>query len=377
MRPRITLKFGTVMVVLTKTKTTMRKSWISLGVICLSALFLTNCGEDEVPLSTIEFDQDQHDGGELSVFESNGTLSSFHPLLEEGASGVEYEVEISLNRPVAETTVIRFSTSGTATRSTATEFGDYDILTDGELLVIEKGESSAIIPLVIYEDYNFEIESGSALYEAFTIELEEIIAGSGKLGEFTTFDVFINEDDPIILLSWDPLDYTCSTSFDENDPRPCQEDMDIIVWMDGEQLTTSASASSFEGLNLPAGLPNAEFGFSYTYYSGTSNNLEFYVDIINLGGNLNGSPDDRSYTKVHTQANINAYDVSGNDPIIVQTMDKNGLNYTGLTDITVPTSGSRLKTGTITIQKGGQGKYPIQFLDKATLNKLSKLSKRF
>ena len=351
----------------------MKKSWLTLGVICFFAVFLTNCGEDELPKSTIEFDQDQHDGGELSVLESNGTINSFHPLLyvdENGnrGEGIEYGIEVSLNRPVAETTVIRFSLSGTATRSATTEVGDYDILTDGELLVIEKGESSATIPLVIYEDGSFEIESGSALYEMFTIELEEVVAGTGKLGEFTTFDVYIFEDDPIILLSWDPLDVAGTDGGGV--------DMDLLVWMDGEQFRASAqSGDEYEGLSIPAGLPNSEFGFSYTYYSGTSDNLEFTVDIINLGGNINGSPNDRTFTKVYTQANVNTYDESGNDQLIVQSMDKSGLNYLNLTDITVPTTSSRMKTGSITIPKGNHGIYPIQ-LDRKTLNKLAKFKKR-
>jgi hypothetical protein len=332
------------------------------------SLVIFSCGEDELPKSTIEFDQDQHDGGELSILESNGTVTSFHPLLYQDDSGntgtgVEYQIEINLNRSAAETTVIRFSTSGSATRSTATELGDFDILTDGDLVVIEKGEQSATLDLVIYEDYDFEIESGTDLFEMFTIELEEVVAGTGKLGEFTTFDVYIYEDDPIVFLSWDPLDITGTDGGGV--------DMDLLVWLNEEQLTASASpGDTYEGISLPAGFPNAQYGFSYTYYSGSSNNLEFYVDIINLGGNLNGSPDSKAYTKVYTQANINEYDVSGMSPIIVQTMNKSGLNYTNLTDIAVPSSGSRVATGNMTIEKGKTGRYPINVLDRKTIEKL-------
>lgn len=320
-----------------------------------------------MPNSTLEFDQDQHDGGELSVFESNGGVTSFHPLLYDGASGVQYEIEVNLNRPVAETTVIRFSTNGTATRSTATELGDYDILSDGELLVIAKGENSASIIVEVYEDYSFEIDSETALYEMFTIELEEVISGTGKLGEFTTFDIYIYEDDPVIFLSWDPQDDPGEDAGDV--------DMDLIVWMDGKQLTSSDAAGiSFEAISLPAGFPNAEYGFSYTYYGGSSNDLDFFVDIINLGGNLNGSPDQKSYTKTYTSVNINEYTTSGIDPLIAQTMNKSGFNYVSLTDITVNASGSRVATGTVSLPKGTVGKFPIKALDRQTLNKL-KLAK--
>jgi hypothetical protein len=341
----------------------MKKSGISWSVLGLCLLFLNGCGEDELPKSTLEFDQDQHDEGALSVYESNGGVTSFHPLLYDGASGVQYEIEVNLNRPVAETTVIRFSTTGTATRSTATEIGDYDILSDGNLLVIEKGESSASIIVEVYEDYGFEIDSETELYEVFTIELEEVLSGTGKLGEFTTFDIFIYEDDPVIFLSWDPQDDPGEDAGDV--------DMDLIVWMDGEQLTASdASGTSFEAISLPAGFPNAEYGFSYTYYDGSSNDLDFYVDILNLGGNLNGSPDQKSYTKTYTLNNINEYTTSGIDPLIVQTMNKSGFNYVSLTDITVNATGSRIATGQVSLPKGTIGKFPIRTLDNQTLKML-------
>lgn len=347
----------------------MRNSWINYSAIAFCLLFLNGCGEDELPKSTIEFDQEQHDGGELSVYESNGGVTSFHPLLYEGASGVQYEVEVNLNRAVAETTVIRFSTSGTATRSTATEVGDFDIISDGELLVIEKGENSATIVVEVYEDYGFEIDSETELYEKFTIELEEVISGTGKLGEFTTFDIFIYEDDPVIFLSWDPQDDPGEDAGDV--------DMDLIVWLDGDQLTASdASGTDFEAISLPAGFPNAEYGFSYTYFAGSSDNLEFYVDIINLGGNLNGSPEPKTYTATYTSDNINDYTTSGIDPFIAQSMDKSGFNYVNLTNIAVNASGSRIAPGTMTIPKGTLGKFPIRALDRQSITKL-RLARRF
>lgn len=339
--------------------------FLLLGV----SIFISSCGDEAPPKSTIEFNQDQHDGGKLEVSESNGGVTSFHPLLYNNATGISYDIEIDLNRPVAETTVIRFSTSGTATRSSATEVGDYDIEADGDLLVIEKGESSATLTVKIFEDYEFEITSGTELYEMFTIQLEEVVAGTGKLStENVAFDIFINEDDAIIQLNWDPLDDTGTD--------PGDVDMDLIVWMNGDQLTASASpGTDAEGINIPAGLPNAQYGFSYTYYSGSSNNLEFYVDIYNLGGTLNGGDglDGKSYTKAYTQDNINKYDETGADlPFIAQTMNKSGFNYVSLIDVTVNSSGSRVQTGEITIPRGQSGRFPIGRINQGTLLQLKK-----
>lgn len=353
----------------------MRVRYIFSSLMLGLGLFASSCGDDAPPKSTIEFSADG--GGSLEVSESNGNVSSFHPLLYADANGntgtgVEYDIEINLNRPVAETTVIRFSTSGNATRSSATEVGDYDIVTDGDLLVIEKGESSAILTVVIFEDYDFEYTQVSqtevGFYESFEIEFEEIIAGTGKIGLNTTYEVKINEDDALVYLWWDPKDYTCSTT-DDGFGEPCEDDLDLIVWMNGDYLTKSASGSAFEGISIPAGFPNAQYGFSYTYYAGESANLDVHVEISNYGGKLNGSLNDQSYTTNYTLENINLYDSeNGQTPYTAQTMNKTGFDYTVSAINKNPSGGSRV--GKIKLQKNIAGKSLLQSVSRQTIMNL-------
>ena len=107
-----------------------------------------------------------------------------------------------------------------------------------------------------------------------------------------------------------------------------------------------------EAMNIPAGFPDGTYGLSYTYYSGTSDAVEFTVDMFNVGGMLNGvNRGDTPLTFVgnYGLANINAWDdpLTGSDPLIVQTMIKGGFNYASISDITEPPSSSRIKSGTI------------------------------
>lgn len=347
-----------------------------LTIIGCITVWLLACKEDELPKSSIEFDYQQHDtGGQLSVMESNGTLSSFHPTLQNGSTGVQYEIKILLDNPVAETTVIRFSANGPATRDEISALGDFDIEPKGNLLTINKGDQSASLKLTVFEDYEFEyfeLDNIAYLVEGVTITLEEVTSGTGVLGKNKTFSVFILEDDPAVFLSWDPQD--------EPGNDPGDVNMDLIFWLNGVQIGSSAEPGiSYEALSFPAGFPDGQYGFSYNYYSGSSSNLKFYVRIINPGGNIDGFENDLSFSATYTSGNKNKYDESGVPPSIAQTMNKTGLNYSNLTAITVNTTGSRVmqeqrgKTNTKTMIGN---KLPISLLDPRILKNLKSLTRK-
>ncbi len=329
-------------------------------------LMLSACKDEELPKSQIDFDHVPYNGGQHVVTESSGEMSSFHPSLYPDGVGVQYEVKLILDRPVAETTVLRFSAIGTATRGTLTEFGDYALEPEGNMLTINKGEQSASFMFTVFEDYELDYsEYVNQLYlvEGVTITLEEVVSGTGVIGKNKTFTLLILEDDPIIYLSWDPLD---DLGFDPGDV-----DMDLILWYNGEQVASSASTGiEFEGLYFPAGLEDGQIGMSYTYYSGTSNNLEFYVDVLNPGGKLNGTDNIKSFVGIYTTSNINKYDESGMTPHITQTMDKKGLNYLNLTELMINTQGSRVAQGDPLAK--GQDQLLIKKIDARMLNKLFK-----
>jgi hypothetical protein len=331
-------------------------------------VFLFGCKEDEIPKSTITFDQQQHDrSGQLFITESNGAPSSFHPTLIEGGTGIRYEIKLLLDRPIAETTVIRFSTAGTATRSEAFELADFEIEPSGNLLTINKGEQSASLWITVFEDYEleyFELNNIAYLVEGITITLEEVVSGTGILGVDKTFTVFITEDDLLVFLRWDPLD--------EPGEDPGDVDMDLFLWFDGELLTSSTQDGiAYEVATFPAGLSDGQIGLSYTYYSGSSDDLEFYVEILNPGGNFEGFfPNRRFYEGKYKASNKNKYDESGIAPFIAQTMSKIGLDYYNVTGITVNESGSRIMKQNRFLTKESYSKFPAAPIDKIAVSKL-------
>ncbi|MBX2969129.1 MAG: hypothetical protein KF803_07140 [Cyclobacteriaceae bacterium] len=331
-------------------------------------IFLFACKEDEPPKSTIVFDQEQHDRfGRLFVTESNGGPSSLHPTLLNGGTGVAYEIKLFLDRPMAETTVIRFSTAGTATRSEASELADFEIEPSGNLLTIDKGEQTASLWITVFEDYELEyfvLNNIAYLVEGITITLEEVVSGTGIIGAEKTFTVFITEDDPLVFLSWDPLD--------EPGEDPGDVDMDLFLWLDGELLTSSTQDGiAFEVATFPAGLSDGQIGLSYTYYSGSSDDLEFYVEIFNPGGNFEGFfPNRRFYEEKYNANNKNKYDESGIAPFIAQTMSKVGLDYYNVTGITVNESGSRTMKQNRFLAKESYSKFPAVPMDKIAVSKL-------
>jgi hypothetical protein len=331
--------------------------WI---IVCLGA-----CSkDDEPPKSTIEFDYQQHDGlGKLYANESNGGLSSFHPALQNGSVGVTYEIKILLDKPAAESTVVRFSTAGQATRGNLSAVCDFTLEPLDNLLTINKGEPSASLWLTVFEDYEleyFELNNIAYLVEGITITLDEVVSGTGILGKNKTFTVFILEDDPVVFLSWDPQD--------EPGADPGDVDMDLFLWFEDEVIASSTRTGiAFEGLSFSAGLANGQYGLSYTYYSGTSNDLEFYVRIVNA--NFDGFPGEKFFTATYTADNKNNYDESGISPFIAQTMNKSGLIFTQLTGITVNASGSRVREHERILAKETASQYPIQRLDVTKLMK--------
>lgn len=313
----------------------MKLNWkFGATLVAASSLMLFgSCGEDEVPKSTIGFEET-----EMEIWEANAAigLSSVHPLLIEDGDGTGRVISLTIDfdKAMAETTVIRYSLEGTADlNSTANPIGDYEIIGNNEFLVLEKGERSIDLDIRIYEDFEFEDD------ETIIVTLEEVVNGSAKIGDENVFTVNLIEDDAVVFLFWD--------NGDNNDV-----DMDAYLFLEDEVVGGSAgvgtSDEDFEAYNIPAGYPNGTYGTTYTYYSGTSNNVEFEVDMFNFGGTLNGgtydSFDEQPLVFIgnYTLDNLNTYTDEEFDPIVVQTIVKNGHNYSNITQISEPSSGSRL-----------------------------------
>jgi hypothetical protein len=310
------------------------------GSLCLSAF-----KDDEPTKSVVSFEI-----SEVSLKESDGTLESFHPLLVDDATGTEIEVKIVFDKPLAQKAVIEYSVGGTATRnSTSNPVGDFEIDGNGENITIEKGATEAIITIMVYEDYDFEVEEedDDGYIETIEITLESVTSGPVKIGEDKTYTLTLYEDDTVIFLNWDG---------DASDAVPGDVDMDLLLWIDGVISGRSDSQGNVpEGIAIPAGFPDEDYGMSYTYYSGKSDDLDFAVEIQNLGGTLNVTDQELFFTGNHTLANINPYDPATPDVEIVQTMVKNEYNYTNISGIADVLEGSRVGRSTRSLKERLKG----------------------
>jgi hypothetical protein len=290
----------------------------------------------------------------FETLESDGTLTSFHPDLGfTGSTGRDFVVNISLDRELSETTVVQYTISGTATLTNpaGNPVNDYAIK-DGlntsvgsGKITIEKGATEANIVLTVYEDFSFDVDDDDNPIETGIIELTSVSSGNAEIGVENTYTLSIEEDDVLILHQW----------FVNGTNGFGDVDMDLFVWLDGDVVNSSTydntagtRTSPYEGLFIPAGFPNGTYGVSYNYYAGTSDDVDF---VGLMWGRLNGNV----YPYFNTTANnvlafeanyglsnINNYTETEIDPQIVQTMIKNGIGYTNISQITVPTSGSRI-----------------------------------
>jgi hypothetical protein len=147
--------------------------------------------------------------------------------------------------------------------------------------------------------------------------------------------------------------------------------MDLFVWLEGEVVNFSASDNAnpetpdppYEGLFIPAGFPNGTYGVSYNYYRGTSDDVDF---IGIMYGRLNGNKypyfsivnsEFLAFEGNYGLVNINNYVETEIDPAVVQEMVKNGINYTSISQITVPVSGSRYIPGTFNFDRKSRSKF--------------------
>jgi hypothetical protein len=315
-------------------------------------LVFSACKDDEEPKKTgISLEKTAEE-----VMESDGTAASFHPDLWEGSKGHDVLVKLVLDRPLSEAVVLTYSLSGTATNENAAGellVNDY-ALKDGtntsvgsDRITIAKGATEATIKLTVYEDYILLIEEyDEAELETVVLKLESVESGPAVLGTSLEYTLTIREDDSIIFLSW----------MDETTEEIGDIDMDLFLWNDGIMIDASANENAedpddtFEVLLLPGGYPEGDYGLSYTYYDGTSDNVIFagvmYGYFNGEFYNYEGGEDILAYGGNYTTANLNTYgydDTSGElvpPPLVVQTLTKEGVYYE-VSEIDIPAEGSR------------------------------------
>jgi hypothetical protein len=333
----------------------MRKSLtilLSLVAIAVLSVALSSCKDDEPTISGISFELEEQE-----VTESDGTFASFHPDLTDEGEGRIVEVKLVFDHALAGDAVLKFDIDGSA-RETAVpnqEVNDFEILEDGEMVTVDgdeitilKGATEAIIEILIFEDTRFEydeddVNADNVPFENIELTLKSVVSGPAKLGTILEHDLRILEDDAVAFCEWAPQDMTLEVA---------AVDMDMIIWRDGGAVWDAGAqaGTEFEGFNIPAGLGEGNFGISYTYFKGESDDLDFIGVLFNTAGTLNGQrytyPVDEPliYEGNYKKINLNEYNLEGaTPPKIAQTMTKSGVNYSDISAITpFPDGGSRI-----------------------------------
>jgi len=324
------------------------KARLIWGFILLAGgALLNSCGKDPAPIAGVSFDVSEEE-----TTESDGTTKSFNPLIITGGVGKNIVVKVLLDKAAPDNLVLSYTVTGTAKRTIDASTGDYnDFNLNGanakasETLIIEAGATEAAITLTVYEDDSFEIDDNDNLYETVILTFDKVISGSASIGEKNAYTLKINEDDAAAVLQWDSNPAT--TALDAGDV-----DMDIFVFLEAKIAAyTNYKDSDFESIIIPGGYPDGTYSVSYTYYSGTANNLKFGVYMFGSSLNAKAYPYPTSaltFSGNYTLANINKYDLTASLPNVktIQTIVKSKLNFT-VSTLTVPSTGSRSGDGLV------------------------------
>jgi hypothetical protein len=319
-----------------------------LGILGLAGLtFLSSCGDDTPTPSGVSFEL-----ADQSTTESDGTIKSVHPDLVQDGQGKTVQVKLVFDKALPGATVIKYKIDGTASKINPVpasgsdfEVNDFDVaegtnltLTTDEL-TIAKGATEAIINVTVYEDYEFEydknvVNSDKVSYETIIFTMMSVVSGPAKLGTQVTHTINITEDDAVFLLQWGTNNTTSAGDVD----------MDLLFSLNNELVWGSASDGTYEIVNFPGGFPEGQYGLSYTYYAGTSDDVDFAMGVYTTSGSVNGQKYNYGtgnplvFKASYTLKNINKWSDTS-PPKVVQTMTKSGINYTNFSTITVPADG--------------------------------------
>lgn len=215
----------------------------------------------------------------------------------------------------------------------------YDYYIDGISgeVVIPAGSTSGTIDIQLYSDFLFE---GDETIEITLTETNAVQVGNNNIMTITVKQ----QDGKIIALVWE------ETYKDV--------DMDMFLW-------AGATTDNFDGVIASAIAPrttpqqelifiptiiseeitDAAFGLSLIYYEGTADPMNFEVQFIDYAAGAAEPVADRDvFSASYTKANINRWDEKETNPPVVQTFRIVNGKFVEISQITVPASGSRIRT---------------------------------
>jgi len=257
-------------------------------------------------------------------------------------AGETATIEVVLDKEYTDDILIEYKLSGIAvdkvTAIGAKTFYDYEITSDYLQVEIRKGKTSGVIELKLYSDFVLEKS------ETFKITLDKVNSENIEIASNNEITVTLEQEDGLfVALGWgtQPGDVYLDV------------DMDLFLWAKdgaGNYFLTNifsarASTLSPESLFLPSVIPDGEYGLSCNYYSGSKSPMNFRVSFVEILDGEEATTTD--IDGVYTSVNVNNYDVTTIKPILVQTFSKVDGYFGNYSEIDVPTSKSRMITGTL------------------------------
>ena len=247
------------------------------------------------------------------------------------------DLTLTLDKPSPEAISITYTLGGTATdKVTAAQNSayDYEVTTSYLETKIAKGQTTGVITILLASD--------------FTVENDETIEVAIKDVDSQNIEITRNDSETITVQQEDGLGVFLEWGIGTGE-HYTDVDMDLFLWAKGTAstdlvITNVGSATpgyvSPEFMFLPTALlPDGTYGLSCNYYEGAESPMNFVVSFVTLTNGVTGTPVTRNGS--YTQANVNPWYTSGNNPLLVETFDKSGTTYQNFSAITVPASSSR------------------------------------
>lgn len=302
--------------------------------IVVAHLQLSSCkDEDEGPAAIISF-------------------TSLSSNVNEGSGSAT--ISLTLDRAPSNDLTVNFTTSGSATLNE-----DY---TFSGSTVISKGSVEASIQIGIIDDNVFEYDLDNTVNFLEKLEITlSAVTGNGKLSEIATglkHTIYFLENDPephlIIDLSWKDM-----ATGDAGDV-----DMDLLFWYEADPGTNEFQlapeqyqqgtkiGTDFEKLGLSGINPDTNYGLTFLYFEGSATEVEFTVKFTASGGTLLNGLTEMTYTGTYTTDNINGTAYDDGSFQIEQVFSKVGFNYPTISELEIPSAGSRTRQPKLIMPQG-------------------------
>jgi hypothetical protein len=301
-------------------------------LLAVGLVFISSCSKDkddpEPEVATLSFEV-----SEMTVNEADG----------------EIEIKLVLDRPAPEDFKVEYELDGNMRdpeNADANGRYDFEILADevGEV-EFEKGDESATITIALIQDPYLEgyTDENTCIPEVLNISIEDVNSDLIDISNDDEIDISVEQEDGMIaMLVWGPTEEGADPYTDV--------DMDLLLWMEigGELQPTDflGAVGSFQApeLRFVPFLGDGNYGFSYNYYEGSVEPMEWaivFADVVN--GAIEDEDDQVIYEGAYSLANRNKW-LETDEFVLAQTFEIDGNEFQNFSDVTIEETGSRVRT---------------------------------